>query len=413
VYWYLVIVGTFALALAHVVPSIRNLVYVRVLFEKRHRTDRTTRPPRVAVFVPCKGTLEELADNLEAIAGQEYEEFTVTFISESLDDPESRAIERVVRGRAHCRHVVAGLATSCAQKNHNLLKGLARDSGSEVFVFCDSDTRPPRKWLSMLVSSLTEDGVPVATGFCWITPARRTLAGTLHSMMVAYQAAFISNSWTNTVWGGATAIRADTFERLDVADEWGRTVVDDMTLSRLLRRNGISVLYDPRCLVVSNNAVSSVREVLHWITRQILYLKFYLKPFWLAALAGHVPTSLLMMAAGPLMIASIFYEPVRSFGLVCLAFSLVVILAHTSLKLTCRDGQSALRWFVLCPLVQCLSTYCLIKSAFMRNVRWGDATYRLDRGGRVVAVERTGREGRRTPGPDTKTAVLEEDNNVQ
>ena len=404
-YWHYFLIGTFVLALVHIVPGLRNLFYVHVLFEKRSRPARSARPARAGVFVPCKGAFPELADNLEAVACQEYENFTVTYISESYEDPAIRAIERVVRRHPHCRHVVAGPAVSCGQKNHNLLKGLAQDSGSELFVFCDADIRPPREWLSMLVSSLTADDVSVASGFRWLTPARRTLAGTLHSMVVAYQGAFMSCTSTRAVWGGATAIRSSTFEKLGVADEWSRTVVDDMTLLHLLRRKRMSVVYDPRCLVVSNNAVSSVREVVEWLTRQILFLKFCVRPFWFAALATHIPTALLMLAAGPLIVAGLFCEPLRPLGFICLGFSLVVMGAHTSLKLTCRDGQSVLRWFVLTPVLQLMGAFSLVKTAFMSSIRWGDATYRLDGDGRVVAVQKTERDRRTTPAPEEDSRV--------
>ena len=387
-YWYCFLGVTLALALAHIVPNIRNLIYVRVLFNRRYRRDQTDCPPRVGVFVPCKGTFPELAENLEALARQEYEDFTVTYISESDEDPAFEAIESVVRRYAHCRHVISGIAVSCGQKNHNLLKGLAQDSQSEVLVFCDADIHPPPEWLSTLVNSLTSDDVSVATGFLWITPSRQTLGSTLHSMMVAYQATFISNNSMRTVWGGTMAIRSHIFERLRVAEEWSRTVVDDVTLCRLLRGKKVNKRYDPRCLVVSNDAASSVREAVEWFTRQILYIKFYLRSLWLVSLAVHIPSSLLMMAAGPLTIAGFFYDTVRSTGLVCLGFSAVTMLAHTSMKLTCRDGQRALRWFLLSPLSQWISTYSLVKTAFTRKLRWGDVTYRLDRKGRVVGAER-------------------------
>jgi len=388
VYWYCFLGATVVLALAHIVPNLRNLIYVHVLFDRRYRSDRTDHVPRVGVFVPCKGLFPELAGNLEALAQQEYEDFTVTYISESPEDPANETIEQIVRRYPHCRHVVSGPAASCGQKNHNLLKGIEQDAGSEVFVFCDSDIRPPPTWLSALMDTLGADDVSAATGFLWITPSPQTFGGTLHSMMVAYQATFISSPSMRTVWGGTMAIRSQTFERLNVAEEWRRTVVDDVTLCRLLRGQKVSKRYDPRCLVVSNEAASSVREAAEWFARQILYTKFYLRPIWLASLAVHVPTSLLMMAAAPLTLMSVFYDALRSAGLVCLGFSTVTMLAHTSMKLTCRDGQRALRWFLLSPLSQWISTYSLVKTAFTHRLRWGDVTYRLDRKGRVVELER-------------------------
>lgn len=388
-YWYCFLSATVILALAHIVPTLRNLIYVHVLFNRRCRTDRGDHVPRVGVFVPCKGVFPELVGNLEALALQEYGDFTVTCISESDEDPANEAIEDVVRRYPHCRHVVSGHAMSCGQKNHNLLKGIEQDGGSEIFVFCDSDIRPQQTWLSTLVDTLSADDVAAATGFLWITPAPKSFGGTLHSMMVAYQATFISSASMRTVWGGTMALRSRTFEQLGVAEAWGRTVVDDVTLCRLLRDQKVSKRYDPRCLVVSDDAASSTREAVEWFTRQILYVKFYLRSVWLASLAVHVPSSLMMMAAGPLTVVGVFYGAVRSTGLVCLGFSAVTMLAHTSMKLTHRDGQRALRWFLLSPLSQWLSTYSLLRTAFTRRLRWGDVTYKMDRKGNVVELERS------------------------
>jgi hypothetical protein len=208
-------------------------------------------------------------------------------------------------------------------------------------------------------------------------------------MMVAYQAMFMANSSMRFVWGGGMAIRSGTFEQLDVAQEWSRTVVDDITLSGLLRRAKMKAVYDPRCLVVSSNAASSIREVVEWCMRQILYVKFYSRSLWLSQFLVHIPSSLMMMAALPLMLTGTFLDSVMPAALVCLGFSLVAMIAQTLAKLTCRDGQSALRWFALSPLLAWVSTYCLLRTAFSRTVRWNGVTYKLDCRGRVVGVERS------------------------
>lgn len=377
-------------ALIHVIPILYSLLYVHLLFDRRHQRDSTRSPP-VGVFVPCKGVYPGLKENLEAVACQEHKNFTVTFISESHEDPANQAIQHVVQQYPHCRHLVSGLATCCGQKNHNLLRGLARDSGSEVFVFCDADIQPSPKWLSTLVSSLDSDDVSVATGFVWITPSQQTLAGTLHSMMVAYEAAFMSNNSMRLAWGGTMAIRSDTLRQLRVAEEWSRKASDDVTLSHLLRDTKVKKVHNPRCLVKSGESMSSVHQVIEWFTRQILFLKFYLRSLWLIALAVHIPSSLIMMLTVPLIIGGFYHNTLRAVAFVCLGFSLTVMLAHTLTKLTHQDGQSAFLWFAASPLGQWIATYCLVKTIFISRIKWADVIYTLDRQGRVAGVHRTKR----------------------
>ena len=386
-YWYCFLGLILVLTLAHIIPNLLNLLYIYVLFNRHHRQNWTYPPPRVGVFVPCKGAFPGLAENLEAIARQQYKNFTVTYISESDEDLANESIESVVHRYRHCRHVISGSAVSCGQKNYNLLKGLTKDSESEVFVFCDADIRPSLKCLSMLVSSLFMENISVATGFVWITPLHQTVAGTIHSMMGAYQATFLNNSM-KMVWGGTMAIRSSTFEQLRVAEEWSRTAVDDMVLSRLVRNAKLRTVNNPQCLVISNQAILSAREVVTWFTRQILFLKFYIRSLWLAALAIYIPSSVIMMAAGPLAIMGFFYDSVRPIGFICIGFSLIVMFIHTLMKFTYRDGQSMLRWFLISPLAQWIATYSLVKTVFRQEIRWAGKTYKLDRKGRVIKIHK-------------------------
>ncbi len=379
---------TFTLALAHIIPNLRNLFYIYVLFEKRYKKDSIEPLPRVNVFVPCKGVSPKLKENLEAVARQEYENFTITFITESEEDPANQLIEEVVSRYPHCQHIVSGSTVSCGQKNYNLLKGIAQDSESEVFAFCDSDIRPFPKWLSTLVSSLKMKKVSVATGFMWLTPSCQTLANTLHSMMIAYLATFMSDNSNKLVWGGAMAIRSQAFKQLKVAQEWDQTVSDDLTLSRVLHGRKEKKVYDPRCLIVSSDSMSSVHKVTEWFTRQILLLKFYFPFLWLIVLAVYVPSSLIMMMSVPLVVAGFFYDTLRALGFICVGFSLAVMLAQTSMKLTHRDGQSVLRWFLISPLAEWIGTYCLVKTIFIRRIQWANITYRLNRKGKVVEIDR-------------------------
>src|SRR6266478_8218567 len=82
------------------------------------RTYRPTRRTneRIAVFCPCKGIDPEFEKNIRSILDQDYPNYGVTFIVESEDDP---AVE-VLRSIGAKNILVAGRATDCGQKVHNL-----------------------------------------------------------------------------------------------------------------------------------------------------------------------------------------------------------------------------------------------------------------------------------------------------
>ena len=52
----------------------------------------------------------------------------------------------------------------------------AADLRSEVFVFTDTDARPPEFWLRFLVGSLNDPAAGAATGYRWFLPFKGGLA---------------------------------------------------------------------------------------------------------------------------------------------------------------------------------------------------------------------------------------------
>lgn len=370
-------------------PSLRGLVYIRIRFPRYKR--RLNRSPlhatKVGVFVPCKGGGARLETHLEMICTQEdVPSYTVTFITESEEDSACAAIRKVVARHPHARHVVAGLAERCGQKNHNLLMGVRDNSESDVFVFCDADGHLDRKWLGRLIEPMVRDDVAVVTGFCRVIPRQRTISGTLHAMMVGYQGMAISNNRIRPVWGGGMAIRRDLFEAWDVEGLWERTVVDDMTLTALVRKYRVRRVYNPTCIMQLDEIAESVREAVDWFLRQILFVKFYLRRLWIQALLSYAGVSAWMAMSSVLVARSLVRWDIDSWLWMSGAFLLVVTSWYASLKYFCRNSQSVLRWFLLSPLTHGLWGYVLLKTLFTRRIRWRNVEYRLDRRGRVVEV---------------------------
>jgi len=243
--------------------------------------------PKAAVILPCCGVDEKLEQTVQALARQNYPDLEVIFTFESNDDPAYAAIgawmkdlfhdgdseapsvcgtgcgtgvspvNSPARRRCHtCRRVVAGLADRRSQKIHNLLAAVEEVSKDrKVLAFLDSDAVPGKDWLGHLVAPLRDETVGAATGYRWYGATGGLAAG----VRCAWNAAAVSlmdDEKQNFCWGGATAIRRETFRSLGVARYWDRALSDDLQLTRAVRDAGLRIHFVPQALVSSSDGTT-------------------------------------------------------------------------------------------------------------------------------------------------------------
>ncbi|MDQ7824426.1 MAG: glycosyltransferase family 2 protein [Candidatus Eremiobacteraeota bacterium] len=380
-------------ALSNLVLCARGLLYGLFIYRKflvpRFREDYA---PKVAVFVPCKGMEENLESYLEAIVMQDYSDYTVTFITESVDDAAVVPIRNVVAKNPHTSHVVAGLARTCCQKNHNLLQAIARDSSSEVFIFADADIRPGRQWIRDLVLPLSAADIPISTGFRWLTPPRFTFWGTIHSMLSAYICTLMSSS--SGVWGGSMAIRRKEYDHYEVGKTWSVTVVDDISLTRIIIKNRVKRVFVPHCIATSTNVLETFSGDLEWFTRQLMFLKIYCRPLWVTAFLFTFVAAGLMVLSALLLTASLWAPPLREWAPLFGIFLVMMMGSLGLIKFNYRDNQSYLVWCLLTLPGEVMGALSLVKSLLTGDLIWRNIRYAMNRDGSVREVEFLG-EGRK------------------
>ncbi len=66
--------------------------------------------------------------------------------------------------------VVSEFIEGCSGKISALINGIKNTGDVEVYVFADSDIKPHKKWLSLLVSDLNNNDVGATTGYRWFFP---------------------------------------------------------------------------------------------------------------------------------------------------------------------------------------------------------------------------------------------------
>ena len=244
--------------------------------------------PFVTLFVPCRGIDQGMLENFDALLSQDYPEYEVIFIVDEENDEAKGVIEAAWReAQRPVKFVVAPKATDSSQKVANLREGIQyADESSAVFVFADSDARPPKSWLRALVAPLTEKAVGAATGYRWFFSRRPTFASEMRNMWNASIASSMGpDRKANFCWGGATAMRREVFERLDVRERWLGTVSDDFTIMRVVKEDGLEIHFVPQALTPSVEDCG-LRHFVEFTTRQMKLARVYAPKLWAISFIG-------------------------------------------------------------------------------------------------------------------------------
>jgi ceramide glucosyltransferase len=330
---------------------------------------RTFRPrrvnhDRVMVFCPCKGVDPELEKNIESILNQDYPNYAVQFIVESEDDA-AYAMLRALGTNV----IIAGRATARGQKVHNLAYAVEHSGEADIFVFCDSDARFPRQWLSRLLAPL--DSSNIATGYRWYAATRLHFSTLMRSAWNASSLNVLGDHNHNFAWGGSMAMYRSTFERLQIPEFWRATVSDDYAVTIAAQRTGTKIVFVPECLVVSYGECS-FRDVLEFTTRQIIITRVYHRILWRIAFAGH----LIFNSAFWILL---FAHPLWSLPIYFMSAAQAWIRHRAVATVLPSPVASKYAWFypLTSPLVALLFLYNMIASLFTNEIVWRQIRYKL------------------------------------
>ena len=345
--------------------------------------------PFVSVIAPTRGVEPGFVENVRPLLGQHYPAYEVLFVFDEARDAARQIVEQL-GGRT----VISGPANGMGQKVHNLIAAVgAIDSKCEVIVFVDTDARPEPDWLHNLVAPLSDEKMGAATGYRWFIPERGGLASRLRSVWNASIASALGKDTAkNFCWGGSTAIRRTTFERLNIVSRWAGTVSDDFTITRVLKEAKLPIYFTPNCLVPSVGDCG-FRELLEFTTRQVKITRVYASHLWL-----------------PLMLGSGLFTIVFFGGIILslVSGSIFVPLMPVILFLL-GAGKSFVRWraigiplaeyrsklnqdlwahIFLWPFASLLYFYNTLVAGFSRRIKWRGITYELKSPSEAVIISR-------------------------
>ena len=349
--------------------------------------------PFVSLIAPGRGLEPGLVENVTTLLTQDYPAYEVLFVFDREDDPALNVLEELIKHGFPpvTRTIIAGPATDCGQKVHNLRVAVDEiDPQSVVLVFVDTDARPAKDWLRKLVAPLADETVGAATGYRWFIPERGGIASQLRGVWNASVASALGGDRAkNFCWGGSTAIRRATFARLNVSERWRGSISDDFTITRVLKEAKLPIHFTPLCLVASVGDCD-FHELIEFTTRQIKITRVYASHLWLPLLLGSSLFTIVFFG-GLILIGFHPHSPAVYFSLLIIfalgaAKSVVRFRAVSSVLRTSRRDLVA--HIFLWPIAQLVYLYNAIVAGFSRRLTWRGITYELKSPGEAVIISR-------------------------
>jgi cellulose synthase/poly-beta-1,6-N-acetylglucosamine synthase-like glycosyltransferase len=347
----------------------------------------STESPKAVIIIPVTGNNPGMKMCLESLLNQDYANYETFFVTRDMDDPATAVIQELLSGKNNVRHILSGPATVCGQKNHNLLAGVSAAVPSvEILVFCDSSHQAPPGLLSDLIRPIAEGDAVMTTGFHRVAPGDSRLAtlGMLWSVLGIHLLQGIS-AFTQP-WGGAMAILRSVFETHGVDRIWAETVVDDFSMGPYLRKEGIRCKPVPTACLTTPLAGQTLNGWNTWLTRQLLYLKFYTPGSWLvAALAVYLLAGSIIIA-GVSVICSISGVFPWSMALAGVGFFII----FTGLGMLCRglvpNPPPPGPWMASFYTLHFMTFWCYAKTWFTNTLSWKDISYKITWRGKVQKI---------------------------
>lgn len=244
--------------------------------------------PQVCLIMPCKGLENGLEENIKAILSQEYPHYEVVLVTDNEYDPAYSTAKSILARyhAANARLYIAEPNPKCSGKVAALLTALNMTRGqADAYAFIDSDSLAAPNWLAELVDPLIDPSIGATTGFRWYFPSRGDFWSLVESAWNAAGTSILFDERFHFPWGGATAVRAETLEKIDIQDAWANALSDDIALTLALRRNGYRTMFLPQCVVATHNK-TTLGRFLEWAVRQTALTKVLNEGLWWYALVA-------------------------------------------------------------------------------------------------------------------------------
>jgi len=193
--------------------------------------------PRVLVMVPCRGMDIKLSRNLLSLRKQDYKNFDIVAIVDSLKDEAVGEIRK-----AGMRMMVASPKFRRGSGKVNAIaSAISANRGYGIYVIADSDIHVNRDWLSLLVAPLSDKAVGISTTYPYFRPIGGFWSG-VKSVWSFVGEGLMESRLTRFGWGGSLAFKAGILSgrRFSI---FSRCVSDDIPITNMAKAMGYGIAY--------------------------------------------------------------------------------------------------------------------------------------------------------------------------
>ena len=355
-----------------------------------------------SLIVPCKGLDPGFKENIESLFKQNHSDYEIIFVTATSDDPAFPVLSEIISAfpDVTAKLHTAGTVKNRSQKINNQICGLQHvEKDSQILIFIDSDSRPKKDFLVNLTSPLSDKSVGITTGFRWYIPIKNTFFSFLRSTWNCGGIVFLSNPKANYAWGGAMAIRKDTFYSCNVLDYWQNALSDDMTISLAVKKNNLNITFVPNCLVVTHEDCT-MSEMFEWTNRQTIISKVYHPNLWKSIFFVHGTGNIILGLGTILLILNaisiinsphILFASILMLSIIPMAMINGLFLLPSIIKMLPEHQkeleQSIIIYCLMAPLASILVLLNSVYSLFTNKIKWRGITYKMKSIKKTIVVD--------------------------
>jgi len=278
-----------------IIPSLRRV-------RRASGTDAASRSwPRAEILLSLKGTDPFLDRCLDRLAAQDYPDFQVTVVVDSLEDP---AWEQAVAAQNKYGRDVVNLlvrshcSTTCTRKVSNLLSAFSTLSPAvEVVALCDGDAIVHPTWLKELVAGLDDPEIAAVSANRWYAPPASGIADLSRHYWNAM--AVPATQRHHILWGGSLAMRRLIVDEPAFLTAFARGFADDTMIACYLHQTGRAYRVLGSTYVI-NSESTTVRSYWNFLVRQMLCVRLH-HPKWRPIFAEAVVLALALGVVFPVL----------------------------------------------------------------------------------------------------------------
>ena len=318
------ICGTWIFFIKSMIDTFTLTPYLDI-FEKKE-----TRKPKVSIILPARNEEEFIAECLDTLIDQDYEDYEIIAIDDSSEDNTGRIISEYAKKYSKVIPVLARpKPDGWMGKNWACMEGYKKSRG-ELLLFTDADTKHKRNVISLAVSHLLSFDLDALSAI----PKMRSLDFwtkiTLPMISIFLHTRFSANNVNNPkkktgyFFGSFFIIKKTTYQQVGMHEGVKHEIIEDGALGKKVKEQGYRMkLARGEHLI---EAIWARDKSTLWNALKRLMIPLYIQSNKIAIGSFFAVLFLLFIPFPTLAYSSFFIESFSFFTLFCSSVTAVILI---------------------------------------------------------------------------------------